>query len=198
MRFPSQFLLTSLIIVLSRAAQAQSPVAPGEVRAGTLSFDGKATMGDFVGTTSTVRGAMTGGDDLSLVRGWVEAPVNTLKTGNNRRDRDLNKSMESAQYPSLRFELTGVSPGTARGDTTAVTLQGTFQIHGVTRQVTLPATLIREAQGLRLRSDFPMNLVDYRIGGLSKMLGMLKMHPDIVVHVDLLFGGNDPQPPPGN
>ncbi len=192
------FFFAGLITVVSGPALAQSPLAPGVVRSGTLSFDGKATVGDFVGTTSTVSGVMTGGEDLSLVRGWVEAPVNTLKTGNGRRDRDLNKSMESAQYPTLRFELTGVAPQVVRGDTTAVTLLGSFKIHGVTRQVTLPATLIRQAGGLRLRSDFPLNLVDYEIGGLSKMLGMLKMHPDIVVHVDLLFGSNNPEAPPGN
>jgi hypothetical protein len=28
---------------------------------------------------------------------------------------------------------------------------------------------------------------DYEIGGLSKMLGMIKMHEDIEVHVDLRF-----------
>jgi hypothetical protein len=39
-----------------------------------------------------------------------------------------------------------------------------------------------------VRSDFPLNLKDYRIGGLSKLLGMLKMSEHIEVHVDLLFG----------
>jgi hypothetical protein len=47
--------------------------------------------------------------------------------------------------------------------------------------------VIAEPGGIRLKSTFPMNLTDYQIGGLSKMLGLLKMHPDIVVHVDLLF-----------
>jgi hypothetical protein len=32
-----------------------------------------------------------------------------------------------------------------------------------------------------------VNLKDYRIGGLSKALGILKMHEDIVVHVDVSF-----------
>jgi polyisoprenoid-binding protein YceI len=172
---------------------AASPVAgqvairDGQLREGVLSFDGRATMGDFVGTTSTMSGQMTGGADLAQVRGWVESPVNTLKTGNGRRDRDLNKSMESEKFPSLRFDLTGVVPGVSRGDSTAVTLSGTFTIHGVKRDVSMPATVILQPGSIRLRSAFPMNLTDYQIGGLSKMLGLLKMHPDIVVHVDLLF-----------
>lgn len=168
-------------------AESQTAVADGQLTQGVLSFNGRATVGDFTGTTSTLSGRMTGGSGLSAVRGWVEALVNTLKTGNGRRDRDLNKSMESEKFPNLRFDLSSVTPGVSRGDSTAVTLGGAFTIHGVKREVTMPATVVSEAGGIRLRSTFPMNLTDYEIGGLSKMLGLLKMHPDIVVHVDLLF-----------
>jgi hypothetical protein len=38
-----------------------------------------------------------------------------------------------------------------------------------------------------VRTDFPLNLKDYKIGGLTKMLGMLRMYEDIKVHVDLTF-----------
>jgi polyisoprenoid-binding protein YceI len=176
-----------LMIGMAASAGAQQPVLDGPIRQGVLSFDGRATMGDFTGTTATVSGQMTGGRDLSAVRGWVEAPVNTLKTANGRRDRDLNKSMESEEFPTMRFDLSQVIPGVSQGDSTAVTLGGTFTIHGVTREVTMPATVIFQPGAIQLRSTFPLNLTDYRIGGLSKMLGILKMHPDIVVHVDLLF-----------
>src|SRR5690348_11547873 len=92
-------------------AQAPRPIPDGTVRAGTLSFDGRATTGGFTGTTTTVSGEMSGGGSLSEVRGWVEAPVATLVTGNGRRDKDLNKSLASDLYPTIRFDLTGVMPG---------------------------------------------------------------------------------------
>lgn len=180
-------LVTFSLLAFPLSVEAQMALGDGDLRQGTLSFDGKATLGDFTGTTTTVSGRMTGGVDLDAVRGWVEAPVNTLKTGNSRRDRDLNKSMESTKFPTMRFELSGVTSGTTRGDTTAVTLLGTFRIHGVAREVSLPATVVRLADGIRLRTDYPMNLEEYQIGGLSKMLGMLRMHPNIVVHVDVVF-----------
>src|SRR4051812_45593677 len=91
-------------------AQGSGPIPDARVRSGTLSFDGHASVGDFVGTTATVSGQLTGGADLTQVRGWVQAPVKTLKTGNGRRDKDLNKSMESDKYPDIRFELTGITP----------------------------------------------------------------------------------------
>jgi hypothetical protein len=46
----------------------------------------------------------------------------------------------------------------------------------------------RSDGGLRLRADFPMNVKDYQVGGLTKMLGILKMNEHIVVHVDVTFG----------
>jgi polyisoprenoid-binding protein YceI len=169
------------------AAQLDGPIPAGRVAAGTLSFDGHATVGDFTGTTAEVTGEMSGGSGLEAVRGWVEAPVATLKTGDKKRDRDLNKSMESGTYPTIRFELTGVRPtGGAVGSATA-TLAGRMMIHGQTREVTLPAEIRAVDGGIRVRSDFPLNLKDYRIGGLSKMLGMLKMSEDIEVHVDVTF-----------
>jgi polyisoprenoid-binding protein YceI len=186
--------LAALICWGSSAAQAQTraPIPHGTLTSGTLSFDGHATIGDFVGTTDSVSGQMTGGGDLSAVRGWVEAPVRTLKTGDRRRDKDLNKSMESSKYPTMRFELTGATPGGGTADSLAATLHGNLTIHGVTRKVDLPGMLVFQGPLLRVRSEFPLNLKDYRIGGLSKMLGMLKMSEKIEVQVDLRFGLGQP------
>ena len=104
---------------------AQRPWPSAEVRQGTLSFDGKSSLGDFTGTTSEVRGQMTGGAAVSDVRGWVEAPVKTLKTGNDRRDRDLVKTMEAELYPNIRFELGGVTVEWERGTAPALCWTGT-------------------------------------------------------------------------
>jgi hypothetical protein len=41
--------------------------------------------GAFTGTTTTVRGEMSGGASLAEVQGWVDAPVSTLLTGNDGR-----------------------------------------------------------------------------------------------------------------
>jgi CheY-like chemotaxis protein/polyisoprenoid-binding protein YceI len=180
--------LLALLAGVPCAGTAQgTPVPSGQVKSGTLSFDGHATAGDFVGTTSTVRGEMTGGDGLGAVRGWVEAPVKTLVTGDSRRDRDLNKSMESDKYPVIRFDLHGVTAAPSTPDSVPVTLQGTLALHGVTREVSLPGLVRREGENLRVRTDFPLVLTDYKIGGLSKLLGFLKMDEHIEVHVDLTF-----------
>jgi polyisoprenoid-binding protein YceI len=169
------------------AAQLDGAIPPMRVGSGRLSFDGHASVGDFTGTTTTVTGEMTGGESLAAVRGWVESPVKTLDSDNGKRDKDLNKSMESNKYPAMRFELTGVTPEGARADTATVQLQGKLTLHGVTRDVALPGRVWKDGGALRLRSDFPLDLGDYEIGGLTKMLGILRMEEAIEVHVDLTF-----------
>jgi polyisoprenoid-binding protein YceI len=178
--------MQSMKMVPEAVAQTRGPVPNGQLTSGVLSFDGHATAGDFVGATKTVTGQFTGAPDLSGVRGWVEAPVQSLKTGNGKRDKDLNKSMESGKYPSIRFELVRIAPAGV-GDSVPVVLHGALVIHGVSRDVELPAIIWFQGSTARLRTDFPLNLKDYRIGGLSKMLGILKMDEKIGVHTDLLF-----------
>jgi polyisoprenoid-binding protein YceI len=188
-----RFLLVALSLLASGELQAQAPriIPDGTVREGALSFDGRATTGGFTGTTQTVQGEMTGGASLADVRGWVEAPVSTLVTGNDRRDRDLNKSMASDLYPTMRFDLTGVTPGAERGDTTEVMLQGRFTIRGVTREADIPATVVREADVIRVHADTPLSLKDYKVEGLSKLMGALKMYDRILLHIDVTFAPTD-------
>ena len=157
-----------LWVVMSGAAWAPSdtahtiaatPIPAGTATEGTLSFDGHASGGDFIGTTKTVSGEMSGGPDISAVRGWVESPVNTLKTGNDRRDRDLLKSMEADKYPNLRFDLDGVTP-TGTGDSVPVKLKGRLTIHGVEQAMELPGWVAVGSGGAHVHSDFPLNLKD--------------------------------------
>ncbi len=120
------------------ASQGPSPIPAGRLTSGTLSFDGHATVGDFVGRTTTVSGEITGGAELSAVRGWVQAPVKTLTTDNGRRDKDLNKSMESDKYPDIRFELSGITPRGGNDDSVRVTLLGKLH-HSRCYQAGVPA-----------------------------------------------------------
>ena len=184
--FPlSLFFSFSLSLFVPPLAAQTIPDRP--LRSGTVAFDGGGTLGDFTGTSDSVRGWLAGGADLEAVRGWVEADAATLATGNDRRDRDMAKSLEVTRFPVLRFDLDAVDVGEASGDSVSVTLRGRFTIHGVTREEQVRGWIWRLGERLRFRGTTPMNLKDYQIGGLRKLLGMLRMYEDIVVRVDLEF-----------
>jgi len=97
--------------------------------------------------------------------------------------------MEVAKYPTMRFELAGVtveSP-TAASDTVTGTLRGSLTLHGVTRDVTIPATLIREADTVDVSGAFPVDLGDYKVGGLTRLLGTLRVQRKIAVRFNVRF-----------
>jgi polyisoprenoid-binding protein YceI len=168
-------------------AQASPQAVTAPLLSGTLSFSAHATVGDFTGSTSTVTGSVSG--DVANPRGWVEAPAADLVTHNDRRDRDMRSSLEVGTYPTIRFNLTSatVTSGQPRGDTISVVLHGTLAIHGVTRAVSPPATIVRNGDTIHVATSFPVDLRDYEIGGLTKMFGMLRMDPNVGVHADLRF-----------
>jgi polyisoprenoid-binding protein YceI len=154
-----------------------------------LSFTGHSTVGDFVGTTTAATGGVTGNAEIANASGWVEAPVTTLSTGNRLRDRDLRASMDVEKYPTMRFDLEGVTveSSSAPSDTVTGALRGALSIHGVTRDVSIPATLIRAADSIDVSGAFPVDLADYKVGGLTKLFGALRVQRKIDVQFRVRF-----------
>lgn len=68
-----------------------------------------------------------------------------------------------------------------------MTLQGTFRIHGVSQETSIPATVVLLPDAVRVRGKTPLNLKAFKIRGLSKGLGMLRVQEEILVHLDLMF-----------
>lgn len=176
-----------LVVALPAPLAAQRPVPSSTAVTGRLSYDGHGTFGGFVGTTDSVIGRLNGAAELTHASGYVAARAGTLVTGNGKRDRDQWSSLEVDSFPFIRYDVDSVSVGAAHGDTLAVVLHGRFEIHGVTRAVDLPSRLLLSERAAHLMSQTPLDLRDYRIGGLTKFFGALKMNPAIVVHIDVTF-----------
>jgi polyisoprenoid-binding protein YceI len=169
------------------AAQEAPPPTFASVVSGTLSFVGHATVGDFIGTTTSVTGELSG--DRANPRGWVESPVASLDTRNKRRDRDLRASLEADRFPMLRLDVAGA---TWRAERDTSILHGSFTIHGVTRPVDVPVLVSQTGDTMHVTSAFAIDLADYRVGGLTKAFGLLRMRSRIEVSVDLLFRALEP------
>lgn len=166
----------------------------GTVIQGRLSFDAKATMGDFTGHTTRVSGQFTGGA-LTGIHGVVEAPADSLATGNGKRDRDMYKSLETKKYPTIAYRLDSLEVTAIRGDTAETMFHGAFLIHGVTRDASFPAVVeLRDSLAV-VTAETPMNLKDHDIGGLSKFLGLFKMDEHIVIHIEVVFRLERPSAP---
>ena len=174
------------------------PAPNAVLQSGTLSFTGHSTVGDFVGTTTAVSGGVTGNAELANAHGSVEAPITTLSTGNRLRDRDLRATMDVANYPTMRFELAGVTVGSpAASDTVTGALRGALTIHGVTRDVSILATLIATGDTIDVSGAFPIDLADYKVGGLTRLFGTLRVQRKIDVRFHVRFEATPHTPTPG-
>jgi polyisoprenoid-binding protein YceI len=182
--------LVALTAVGSLAGGARVPAqVPDRANvSGEVAFDGEATLGDFTGRSTALSGRIDGASSIAGVRGWVEFPVRSLASGNGKRDRDMYKSLEVDAHPTIRFDLMGVGVGMADGDSTPVTLRGAFTIRGVSLERPVSGWIWQGPRGnVQFRGRTPLNLRDFGIGGLSKMLGLLKMGETVIVRVDLTF-----------
>ena len=169
------------------AQAGATPIPPGTIRSAELWFDAKATLGAFRGITKTARGEMTGGASLAMVRGHVEYDAATMTTNNGMRDRDMRKTLEVEKFKTIRFDLDSVAVNREAGDSATVDLIGRMTIHGVTKQIRVPATVRRASDHIRVTGAFPVVLPQYGVTKLTRMLGTLRMNELIQVGLDVTF-----------
>ena len=179
---------TLLLAPLPSRAQA---VPTARLTAGELAFDASATIGGrFSGTTREGEAEVTGGESVEQVRGWVRFAARSLRTGIGQRDRHMWESLEAERHPTISFEIERVEPTGARGDTTIARVHGQLTLRGVRRPVVAPVEAWRTANGFRVRTRFPIDLGDFQVGGLRRMMGTLRVSEDVTVRADLTFAGS--------
>jgi polyisoprenoid-binding protein YceI len=166
--------LTSLILAaLSRegaAAPASFQILPGA--AGNLvSFVSKAPLETVEGKTGQVSGWVEV-DPADLVAGCrVEVTVDlaSLDTGIGKRNQHMRENhLETDRFPQAVFSADSLSGAPARlepGAPAAFTLVGDFSLHGVTRRIAVPVSVILSADGaaLAVSAAFTVKLADYSI-----------------------------------
>ena len=158
---------------------------------GVLAFDARASVGQFRGETHAVRGAASCADSIASTTGYVETDVRSIKTGNGMRDRDMYSSLNASAYPVIRFDLINISSGGALASGgVSVTIHGRLHVNGVTQSIDAPATINQYADSTRLRASFPVSLKSFRLTGLSKLFGALKVNDGITVSIGVTFAAD--------
>src|SRR5262245_18828016 len=72
---------------------------------------------------------------------------------------------EVRKYPSARFESTKIEPssGTAPAAATIAQITGKLTLHGVTKEISFPATIEVTETGLKLKSEFTFDRTEWGI-----------------------------------
>jgi polyisoprenoid-binding protein YceI len=109
-------------------------------------------------------------DEKNLQNSSIEASidVNTINTGNKKRDKDLKspKYFDVAKYPEISFKGKNI----ARTDK-GYSVTGDLKIKDITRKVEIPFTFDNQGNHGVFKGALTVNRLDYHVGGKSRILG---------------------------
>lgn len=112
-------------------------------------------------------------------KGWVEADVDQLLTGNKLEDMALRKQIDAKKFPTVRYEVTSVDGGP---DNYKVT--GTFEFHGQRQEFTESARATMNGDNLSVEAEHTFDIQDFGVKPF-KVLTM-KIFPDVNLKIHLI------------
>jgi len=152
------------------AAPATFQILPG-AKGNQISFVSKAPLETVEGKTDRVTGSVAV-DPADLAAGChveVRVDLASLDTGIGKRNQHMRENhLETDRFPEAVFLADSLSeaPAALAPDTPAAfTLIGDFSLHGVTKQIAVPVTVVLSADGraLAVSAAFAVKLADYSI-----------------------------------
>jgi polyisoprenoid-binding protein YceI len=126
------------LTILSAAAQ------PSNLQLYPAHTSVKFTLGDVLhtvhGTFQLKHGALQLDPTSGKVSGEIVVDAKSGDSGSGMRDRKMHREvLESEKYPEISFRPDRVEGAVARNGKSSVKVHGMFGIHGVDREITVPA-----------------------------------------------------------
>jgi polyisoprenoid-binding protein YceI len=128
-------------------------------------------------------------------RSWLRMriPAACLEVQNQASEKDRREMkrtmdrevLETARYPDIDFESTGVRVTHGDAHSPRVELEGNLTLHGVTRPLRFPARVSVLGDMLRANGEFSVLLSDYRMKRPSVAGGTLKLKDQIKLVFDI-------------
>lgn len=174
--------LTLAILFCAAEVPAAEAIVAVDQTASHIDISVKATVDSFVGKLATYTPSVT----IDRVTGAILAArlsfhFDAVKTGNEKRDREMHVWQDTAKFPEGEFILTSL--GAPAGGKLIVL--GRLTLHGVTHDLSFPVTVAREGAALTVEGEAS---VDTRWFGLPiiRKFAVLKVDPVVVVRFQLV------------
>jgi polyisoprenoid-binding protein YceI len=99
--------------------------------------------------------------------------------------KELNEIvMESAKYPEMTFRSTEVS-GTMSGTAFEAKIGGDLTLHGVTKHISIPATVTFDGDTLHAKGEFKLNRTDFNVKATDAFHGFVRVKHDVKFTFDI-------------
>jgi polyisoprenoid-binding protein YceI len=142
-----------------------------------IKFSSADPSGEFKG----LKGSVSFDDaNLAASKFDVSVDVATINTGNGMKNTHAksDKWFDADKYPTISFTSTAISK-TATG----FEAKGNLQIHGVTKEFTIPFTFQKTATGGIFTSSFDINRLDFNINTAEPNHGASQVKVDLNIPV---------------
>ena len=151
----------------------------------------KFTLGDVLhtvrGTFQLKRGALQLEPSSGKLSGEIVVDAKSGESGSGMRDRKMHKEvLESDRYPEIAFHPDKIEGSVARQGKSSVKVHGMFTIHGVDREITVPAEVEMSADHWEAAVHFT---VPYAKWGM-KNPSTLFLRVNDSVEIDLIAAGS--------
>ena len=193
--------LLTLLVATGSLAMAQTSTFKTDFKEqrNVATFTTEAPLEDIVGTTRMVEATLMI-NPLNVSqnpKAMVKVDLSALNSGIDLRDEHMKseKFLNTAKHPYATFALTGISGTSVLKDATKtnVKLTGDLTLHGVTKKISVPATLTYFKQNENTKSKLAGNLLkanaifnikmsDYGVEVPSMML--MKVSNDVKITLD--------------
>ena len=88
-----------------------------------------------------------------------------------------------AKFPKATFVSTKIEPGATGGETQTLTVTGNFDLHGVKKSITFPATVKVTPDSVAVDAEFSINRKDFRLVYAGKADDLI--HDLVVIKLNL-------------
>ncbi|HKG61272.1 MAG TPA: YceI family protein [Pyrinomonadaceae bacterium] len=193
-------LLCLILFVLSAPPQtvtynldaSQSKFMAHASRSGLLWFKGKShhlAASDFSGHVEVTPDTITPASLRLVVKAASlhETGADFTEPQKQIIDKELKDIvLHPDQYPEITFQSTNVTAKGLGGGRYDVKINGSLTLHGVTKPVTIPATVTLNGSTLRAVGEFSIDRGDYKVKATSAFHGMVRVDDDIKFEFDIV------------
>jgi len=185
-RFTHATSLILFVLLACAAASAQQSTLTLDPARTTVSF----TLGDVLhtvhGTFRLKRGTLQLDPGAAKLSGEIVVDANSGDTGSKMRDGKMHREvLESEQYPEITFRPDRVEGTVSAKGKSTVKVHGIFTIHGVDREIEVPAVADLAEDHWTATLHFTIPYVKWGMKNPSNFL--LKVKP--VVNIEMETGG---------
>ena len=181
----SSVLIPLIVTVIS--AEAQQVTFQLDPSRTTAKFTLDAALHSVHGTFHVKPGSLEFDPASGSISGQILVDAKSGETGNGMRDRKMHKDvLESERYPEISFHPDRVEGPVATQGRSSVKVQGMFRIHGVDREITVPAEVEMSSDSWNVVVHFT---VPYAKWGMKNPSTFFLRVSDSV-EIDLTAGGS--------